>query len=467
MIVYTYTRTIMNYIESVSWILSLTNYESSSREKGTSNNELSSDMRRIDLGRVKSVLEKLGNPHLGMLTVHIAGTKGKGSTAALISAVLTSSGYKVGLFTSPHLHSIRERVSLNSIPIDEKKFGEYTTAIQKPILEHNNNFPLDMITTFEVLTILAFYSFKSEGVDIQVIETGLGGRLDSTNVVDSDVVLITSISFDHTEILGDTLKEIAYEKAGIIKPGIPVISASQESSALEAIIDKSSELKSQLTIVGRDVYYSVISKTPSVQNFRVRGKFLGRPIDHELSTSLMGDYQLENAALAVLALEAIRDKGYPVPYDHILWGFRNVIWPGRFEVINKKSIIILDGAHNEYSAMRLVESIQEQFPNKQVEIVIGVSEDKDIGAIARELTSIGTGAFVTKSRHPKSMDTEQIADAFWETGLPVRPEPSVKIAMTKAILEVGEGGLVLVTGSLFIVAEAREFILDIEPELLN
>jgi len=453
----------MNYKEAVRWLFDLINYETTgAAPHGT--DAIPPLARRFDLSRVQKILELLGSPHHTGLIVHIAGTKGKGTTAALLYSVLTENGYKTGLFTSPHLHSIRERISINGEKVTQKEFAHLAASVKDVVKPHNDKYPSDRITTFEALTCMAFLAFKESAVDIQIIETGLGGRLDSTNVVDSSIVGITSISEDHMEILGPSLIEIAKEKFGIIKQSVDVVSAPQHSTIVPLLEFVCDEKEASLTLVGKNLRVAKSSGSMLGQEFRVWGDVQGRPIDHELRTNLLAEYQLENAAVAIGILEKIRDRGYPVAYDKILLGFNNIDWPGRFEIIKEAPLVIADGAHNPYSAMRLVETIATDFPNRPVQMVVGLSKDKDASAVARELSPIAKGIVVTKSNHARSMETESIEDAFWETGVPVRTEPTVNDAIDRAINQTPKDGIVVITGSLFVVSEAREYLLGIEPE---
>jgi dihydrofolate synthase/folylpolyglutamate synthase len=451
----------MNYKESINWLFDLTNYEVTKDSFGKQD-ATTLAKRRFDLSRVFKILDSLGSPQDTGLIIHIAGTKGKGTTAALLYTVLTANGYNTGLFTSPHLHSIRERIRVNGEILTESEFAEVSTTVNSVVENHNNNNPNDKITTFEALTCMAFVAFNNNGTDIQIIETGLGGRLDSTNVVKSSIVGITSISEDHTEILGESLPEIASEKFGIVKNGVHVVSAPQDSSVIPLLKDVCDRNQASLTLVGKDIDVSRTSNSMLGQEFRVWGYINDRPIDHALRTNLLGEYQLENAAVAIGILERIRDRGYPVAYDKILWGFNNVDWPGRFEILKETPLVIADGAHNPYSAMRLVEALAIDFSNKPVQMVVGMSEDKDGGAMARELSQIAKGVVVTKSKHPRSMSTEKLEDFFWETGIPVRTEATIKSAIDRALIQTPQDGIVLITGSLFVVAEAREYLLEID-----
>ena len=457
----------MNYSQAVAWLLGMTNFErpvAPSDPADTENADAPIATRRWNLDRVHELLRHLDNPHVGPVTLHVAGTKGKGSTCALLAAALTTSGYRTGLFTSPHLHTIRERIAVNGYPCSEQDFSDAANMVKPAVEAVNADGSFGTITTFEALTAMAFVAFRAQNVEMQIIEVGLGGRLDSTNVVEPAVTGITSISLDHEAFLGSTIREIATEKAGIIKPGIPVVSAPQESDAADVIISRSDELGAPLTLLRRDVFWRPEKATLSGQDFAMWGQIGDRPIEHQLRTSLLGEHQLENASLAMAMLEHVRDLHYPVPYDDIYTGFSGVTWPGRMEILSESPLIVADGAHNPYSAARLAETIRETFPGREVQLVLGAASDKDVGGIAREIGVVATGAFATTSRSPRSMSPDDIADTLWEAGVPVRPENTVAAAIERAKLEGGPSALILVTGSLFVVAEAREHVLGVKPD---
>jgi dihydrofolate synthase/folylpolyglutamate synthase len=469
----------MDYAAAVSWLLGLTNYESVRMAGPSPSTAAVAGAPSVghtpsasapiaaanwDLRRVEELFHRLGDPHLGPATLHVAGTKGKGSTCALLASALTSSGYKTGLYTSPHLHTIRERISINGYLVSEEEFAEAASQVRPALEEVNAAGTYGRLTTFEALTAMAFLVFQRHEADVQVVEVGLGGRLDATNLVQPAVTGITSLSMDHEAFLGHTLREIAGEKAGIIKPGTPVVCAPQDPEALEIIEARCAELNAPLTLLGRDVYWRRENQTVDGQDFTVWGTVAGRPIEHSLRTALLGEHQLENAALAMAMLEHLRDLHYPVPHDTIYWGFANVHWPGRLEVVRERPLVILDGAHNRYSAMRLAEAIKQDFPRKRLVLVLGTSADKDVEGIAQELAVVAQGAIATRSKHARAASVDAVADALWQAGAPVRPEPAVSQAVERAIAEAGPDGMVLVTGSLFIVAEAREHLLGLQSE---
>ena len=454
----------MDYSQAVAWLLGLTNYERPVTAPDPTDSQTTIAARRWNLDRVRELLRRLDDPHLGPVTLHVAGTKGKGSTCALLAAALTTAGYRTGLFTSPHLHTIRERIAINGYPCSEQDFVDAARIVKPAALAVDANGELGSITTFEALTAMAFVAFRAAGVEAQIIEVGLGGRLDSTNVVEPAVTGITSISLDHEAFLGSTIREIATEKAGIIKPGVSIVSAPQESDAADVIIGRAQEIGAPLSLLRRDVFWRQEKATLSGQDFSMWGRIGQRDVEHKLHTSLLGEHQLENASLAMAMLERLRDLHYPVPYDDVYTGFSGVAWPGRMEILSESPLIVADGAHNPYSAGRLAETIQETFPGREVQLVLGAASDKDVGGIAREIGIVATGAFATTSRSPRSMSPDDIADTLWEAGVPVRPEQTVAAAIERAKLEGGPSALILVTGSLFVVAEAREHVLGIAPD---
>lgn len=457
-----YALLTMEYEAAVSWLLGLTNYETSRPAPNPGVGPVSSQVWNLD--RVEKLLSALGNPQRGRPTVHVAGTKGKGSTSALVAAALTASGKSTGLFTSPHLHTICERLRVDEINASQEEFASAADLVRSRVDEVDGS---DSITTFEALTAMAFVHFVARNVDAQVVEVGLGGRLDATNVLTPSVSVITSLSMDHEAYLGDTIEKIAAEKAGIIKPGVPVVSAPQEPTALDVIEARTREVGAPLTLLGRDIAFRRESATHQDQVVRVWGTVAGMDIDHTVALKLLGRHQLENAALAVVALRLMGRSKDLVDRDAIDRGFSTVDWPGRLEVLASDPTVVVDGAHNQYSAMRLVEAVEEGFPGRAVHLVFGTSIDKDAEAIIGELAHGSASMFTAASRHPRAANTDALSDAAWASGLPVRPAGTVANAIVMASEEARkDGGVVLVTGSLFVVAEAREAILGIEPELI-
>lgn len=443
----------MEYTEAIDRIMSLVDYERTGSNTG--------NRPRYDLDRISSLLAKMGNPHLSIPTVHIAGTKGKGSTTAMVGSVLDTAGYKVGLFTSPHLHTFRERIRIGNDIICEERFAGLVEDIWPIALSVNEDMQ-QHVTLFEFLTAMAFVYFSNMDVDIQVIEVGLGGRLDSTNIVSPLVCGITSLGLDHTDVLGDTLDKIALEKAGIIKQGVPVITASQEPDALRVLRRVCKEQRSNLTVVGKDILWHQGDSSIHGQSFSVntsRG-------DYHLNTPLVGNHQLENASVAIGILEFLVSEQFEIQLMHFNQGLSSVKWPARFEIVSENPMIVVDGAHNPNAAKTLVRAVNKIFPNRSISLVIGVSSGKDLNGLVEELNALPLDrVIVTESRHPRALNTSDIASAFELFGNLAVTSSSMSDALRLATESVSDGGVILVTGSLFIAAECREIINGISPEI--
>ena len=431
----------MNYSAAVEYLESLTNYEVSPASAYSAVN--------FDLRRVETLLQEIGRPHLGRETVHIAGTKGKGSTASMISSILVSSGNCTGLFTSPHLYTWQERIAINGRPLTRKDFAILTGAVQKHVEAINDEAQFGKITTFEALTAMAFLYFKQKGAAFQVLETGMGGRLDATNVAEAAVCILTSISFDHTQVLGDTLAKIAYEKAGIIKSRCTVISAPQEPEALAVIVEQCRVTGAELVLAGRDLNWKRLGGDLNGQTFTIRG---GHG-NYKLHIPLLGDHQLENACLALAAAEVLRKRGAGITFDHIARGLASVKWPARLQILNRSPMLVIDGAHNAYSMNALVRSVRRYVPYNKLHLIFGSSADKDIDGMAGELAGFAGNVIITSSGHPRAASSEQLARIFRQHGISADIKPDVREALSSARAASGENDLILATGSLFIAAE--------------
>lgn len=433
----------MDYQAALDYILSFADYERLPRSAVV-----------FDLRRMEMLLERLGRPQAGAMPVHIAGTKGKGSTAAMVSSILTRSGYCTGLYTSPHLHSFTERVQVNGMPIAEEEFARLV-GVMRPEVEAVNRFgAFGELTTFELLTALAFAYFRDRGVELQVLETGLGGRLDATNVVGPGVCVITSISFDHTEVLGNTLTQIAREKAGIIKPGSIVISSPQFPEAMRVIEEVCRERGVRLIRAGSELSWQRKAFSPERQSFYLKG-LKG---DYELSLPLLGEYQLENAALAVAVAEVLTELGFKIPPYGITKGLEQVRWPGRLQILRRQPWFIVDCAHNGYSARRLVEALREYFDFEQAILIIGVSSDKDIASMVAELSPSFQTVIVTAAHNPRALDPVKLVAYFSGQGIVPKVAENISQAIELALAKAKPDDLICVTGSIFVVAEAMEFL---------
>jgi dihydrofolate synthase / folylpolyglutamate synthase len=435
----------MDYSEAERYLQGLTDYE-----KSTSilYNPANYDLRRMHL-----LLSALGDPHKGRTTVHIAGTKGKGSTAAMISSILTAAGYRTGRFTSPHLFSWQERIAFNGRPITKRDFARIAGTVRNHVGVINTEARFGKLTTFEALTAMAFSYFREKKVDVQVLETGMGGKLDSTNVVDRpDVCIVTSISLDHTQVLGNTVAQIANEKAGIIKPGCTLISAPQPAGAMKVIEKTQRQTLTPLVLAGRDVTWENQGSNWRRQVFSVHSK----SCSYTLKLPLLGDYQMENAALAIAAIEALQEKGVNTDCTHIMRGMSQVKWPVRLQVLSRNPWLIADGAHNPYSIKKVIESINKYFPHKKTSVIFGSSQDKDIEGMAKELAGFADRVILTASSHPRAATTDRLLAAFQNSGVQCRAIGSADEALSSILNDIGKDDLILATGSLFLAAAVHE-----------
>ncbi|MFH1663028.1 MAG: folylpolyglutamate synthase/dihydrofolate synthase family protein [Chloroflexota bacterium] len=420
----------------------------------------------FDLRRMDELLARLDNPHLKARTVHIAGTKGKGSTAAMVASALTSAGYKTGLYTSPHLTDLRERFRVDGELISKVSIIELVDRLRPEVEVVNQEAKYGELTTFELLTALGFLYFARKEVDFQVVEAGLGGRLDATNVVRSEVCVITAIGLDHTDVLGGSLPQIAGEKAGIIKTGSVVISSPQPDEVVNVIEEKCLENNVRLLVrAGKDVTWRRLGFEADRQLLEVDGRLA----KYRIALPLLGSYQQENAAVAVAALEVLAENGFNIKHNDIITGLERVSWPGRFQVMGQKPLIVVDGAHNPASICQFKLSLAGYIKSRisfekgskpfgRAILVIGASADKDIAGIVSELFLLFNEVIVTRSRHPRSMKTDTIVAEFRKYGLEPLAAESVPEAVSLAVSKAGEGDLICITGSLFVVGEAIEYL---------
>ncbi len=404
---------------------------------------------RFDLARMAKLAAALGDPHKQYPIVHVAGTKGKGSVSALCASALQAAGYRTGLYTSPHLSDFSERIQVNGQPIPPHEVVALV-ELCKPVVAS-----IPEVTWFEYTTMLAFLYFARQGVDVAVIEVGLGGRLDATNIVTPQVAVITSISYDHMAVLGNTLGQIASEKAGIIKEERPVVTSPQVEEAWQEIVRIAGEQNAPLTQVGTEVAFELVSHSLDRQTFRIWPA--SRLQDAaQLTIPLLGRHQVENAATAYVALQALRASGLPVSAAAIRDGFAATVWPGRFASLRRTPPVVLDCAHNQDSARRLRQALDDYFPGWPVVLVFGASEDKDIAGMFGELLPRVRRVIATQSIHPRAMSPAHLVELARPFGVPVQDTPTVEQALETALQTAGDEALVLVTGSIFVVAGVRE-----------
>jgi dihydrofolate synthase/folylpolyglutamate synthase len=444
----------LNYQESINLLLSLVDHERIQPP-------MPRQKRIYDLGRMEALLGRLDGPHLGIPTIHVAGTKGKGSTAAMCDAVLRAAGYRTGFYSSPHLHHFRERIRLNSQPVCESQFAHLVGDLWHHLEWVPANTALGPVSLFEFMTAMAFQCYREQRVDFQTIEVGLGGRLDATNVVEPSVCVITSVSLDHTAILGDTLEQIAGEKAGIIKPGVRVVIGPQPPPARSVILAVCRRRQAEPVMVGEDVTWQARDRDSTGQSFLIRGR-LG---EYPLHMPLLGAHQLENAASAVAALESLQEQGYSIPRPAFAQGFSRVSWPCRMEVLSQSPLVVADGAHNAYSMATLLKSLPDYFDYTNLLIIAGFSRDKSLKDMVALLAEGRPRVITARSRHPRSAPPQELAALFRDQGLEgVGAMDTVQAAVAQATEWAGPEDLILGTGSLFVAAEVREALLGIQPE---
>ncbi len=433
----------MTYPEALQYFDSLVNYEKKDAYSYT---------EAFKLERMMKIVSLLGDPQKDISSIHVAGTKGKGSTCAIVHSILKTAGFKTGLYTSPHLVSFTERIRVNDELISEDEVARLLEKV-KAIVEKMGD---DRPSFFEVYTALAYLYFNRKNVDFAVYEVGLGGRLDATNVITPLVSAITPVSYEHTDKLGPTLREIASEKAGIIKDNAVCVVAPQEKEALDAIKRIAKDRGARLILVGRDVRFKEIASSEAGEQFAISALGDEYPL---LEMGLLGSHQVVNAAVAVGIIEALRFSGVTVPAGAIKRGIGSVRWPGRLEVVARNPQIVLDGAQNRASAKALAEAVRKIFRYKKLILVLGVSKDKDVEGILAELSPISDSMILTKAKiTERAMEPAKIRELIDVKDKNVILTSGVEEALDKARAAAGPDDLILVAGSLFVVGEVRACI---------
>ncbi|TEU18225.1 MAG: bifunctional folylpolyglutamate synthase/dihydrofolate synthase, partial [Anaerolineales bacterium] len=445
------------YKEALDYIYSFTDYEKKSAYRYAP--------EYFDLGRVERLTALLDNPQHRFKAIHIAGTKGKGSTAAMIASILRAAGYKTGLYTSPHLHTFRERIQLDGQLISEEALADLTGRLQ-PLISQ-----VEDLTTFEIMTALAFLYFAEEGADLAVLEVGMGGRLDATNIVTPLVAVITSLSFDHTPYLGSTLPLIAREKAGIIKDGAVVVSAPQLPEAM-AVIEETCRArgallfrvgeqwtwqKGETNLEGQSFTVQLNNPTTQPPNHPTGYDLLSRGSrGHRYWIPLLGEHQLANATMAVAVADLLPGLGVNISEEAIAQGLRQVHWPGRLEVLSRVPFLVVDGAHNGDSAHKLTEALKKYFQYERLFLIFGASLEKDIDGMLRELLPLAHRVIVTQAQHPRATEIQSLREELLAQGCEPLSSSDVAEALDCALKLARERDLICATGSLFVVAEVRE-----------
>lgn len=411
----------MGYLQAKQYLESLINYEIHLHKV---------DPKHFQLDRIKYLLNLLGDPQQHYKIIHVAGSKGKGSTSVMIATILDQAGFKVGLYTSPHLYDFKERIRILKKPyrsrrmnelfsdaITEKEITELVSRIKPFISQIHRKKKYGRATYFEILTAMSLLYFKEKKVDFTVLETGLGGRLDATNAVKTDMAVLTPISLEHANILGKTRTKIAEEKAGIIKDSSQAVVIAPQKQDVVSVFKKRCR---QFAIKPRWV------KKTSVQ------------------TNLLGSYQKLNASTAVCAIDYLREIGYDIPASAVKAGLENIFWPGRLEIVRNKPLVILDGAHNLDSVERLMESLKSLIGTKKVYLIFGAAKDKDIQGMLNLLKKVSKHIILANINHPRSF-------VF-------KSAPDVQSAVQSAIKLSSKEDIILITGSLYLISEARKCI---------
>ncbi len=409
---------------------------------------------KLALSNSIALMARMDNPHRKFRSVHVAGTNGKGSTSVFIAAMLQAAGYRVGLYTSPHLVSFCERIRINNELISEAKVVELAARVRdashasagcQGTAAHNPTF-------FEVATVMAFTYFAEEGVDIAVIEVGMGGRLDSTNVIAPLVSVITNIELEHTEYLGTTLAQIAREKAGIIKAGVPVVTGAAQQEVVTVFEQEAAAQKSPVYRLSRDFAPARITANRE-QVFDYKG--ITRSYE-KVKLALQGRHQVDNACLALAAIECLRAAAVAVDEAAVRQGLLHARWPGRLELVARKPDIYLDGAHNPASARMLAKTVRDMKPAYQrVVLIIGILGDKDYQGILSALVPLADHVVATKPRYARALEVGALAAEIGKRYASVETAETVEDAVTMARRAASPDDLVLITGSLYVVGDAR------------
>jgi dihydrofolate synthase/folylpolyglutamate synthase len=411
---------------------------------------------KFDLENITILAERLGRPDRAYPTAHIAGTNGKGSTAAVLESILRHAGFRTGLNTSPHLEKINERIRINGEEISDQAFAETLTHVHALIEELLAAGKLRAHPTyFECVTAMAFEYFARERVDFAVFEVGLGGRLDATNILSPLVTIVTRIDFDHENFLGHSLKEIATEKAGILKPGVPVVLAEQRPEAREVILARARELgcsviePAQIFRLDRD----------SVQNGSVRARIIeaasGKIL--EIAPSLPGRFQLQNALNAVSAARLLQNRGFQIPDDAVTGGIANTVWPGRLEKLHSSPDVYLDGAHNPAAARELAHFLEQNFSGRRIWLIYAALRDKAVDEVAGFLFPHAAEVIFTAPRTSRAVSAAQLAEIAGHHAARFSVIPDAERSFEYALAEAAPEDAIFVTGSLYLVGQLRQY----------
>jgi dihydrofolate synthase / folylpolyglutamate synthase len=403
------------------------------------------------LTQITRILEVLGNPQEEIQSIHIGGTNGKGSTAVMMASILQKEGYRVGIYTSPHLIHFTERIRVNGAEIEEEEVAALTGWMKEKVDASGMTAPF---TFFDFTTAMALLYFSRKRVDLAILEVGLGGRLDSTNVVDPLFSIITNVTRDHEEVLGNSLLKIATEKAGIIKPGRPLVTAAAQPRVLQLFSSLCREKDAPFYRVGKDFRYEPIGD----RNFHYEG--LHRKL-WSVHLSLYGDHQFVNATTALGAMEVLDSSGFPVSTEAMMEGLRDVQWPGRLELVSSSPRVLLDGAHNPAGAMVLRESLKNGFQFDRLILLIGIMKDKDIPSILQTLAPLADHLILSRPHTERASSPARLLEVLGaDGGKKAEIMEDLSQAIEKGLSMTRKEDLLCITGSLYTVGEARNYFLS-------
>jgi len=436
------------YGQAMRYLFDRTDYEKAQK--------LRYSVTTFDLCRMEEFLKDLGSPHKKIRTVHIAGTKGKGSTATMLARMIEANGYSVGLYTSPHVTTLHERIAVDSEMISEKEMLSLINRVHATVEKMAKKD--DTPTFFEIMTALAFMHFADRKVDIAVIETGLGGRLDSTNVIEPSLIGITSISIDHQNLLGSTLDSIAREKAGVIKKGVPVVTVPQEPAAMKALEQHAMMVKAPLSVTGKDIDFShrFESSREHGPHSRICLTTPDSKFEH-LRVPLPGQHQAINCGLALAMLDKLKSQGYKIDDQKAVKGLKGVSLTGRMEIISDDPRIIVDTAHNAASIHALIRAIGQHVPYDSMVVIFGCNSDKDVRGILNELQYGADKVIFTRSNSPKAMFPQDLAEMYTEIcGKMCQTAMSIREAVRIAKSAISREDLICITGSFYLIGQAKQ-----------
>lgn len=398
---------------------------------------------KLDLSNITLILTRLGNPHLKFPSIHVAGTNGKGSVGAVLHSILCESGYKAGLYTSPHLVDFRERIRVGRELVEKNFIYDFVEGLRKEIDEKHYTF-------FEVTTAMAFEYLAQKKVDLAIVETGLGGRLDATNMIKPLISIITNIGREHTKQLGNAIAQIAREKAGIVKHGVPTITAVDQPEALEAIRSVCAEKNSEFIHVQDGSGYSVLNSSINGSRFSFFSNSLGY---RDLELSLTGEHQVLNAATALVTIQKLGQMGWKVDEPAIRSGLKQVNWRARLEVFRKEPLVLLDVAHNPAGIKAMINALDQFFPEKRIIFVFGVMQDKDHHSMLKEIVRKAKFVVLTKPEYKRAADPQSLKETVETESIPYKIVPQVRQAYLFALKKAEAHDIICITGSHFTAGE--------------